>query len=195
MSYKGLDFAASESAPHLGGNIRIGDPLTYCPSVWDYLISRFCIESALDLGSGRGYAASYLSRKGVRVIAVDGLEENVTRSIYPTLMHDLTKGPVVTEVDLVHCHEVVEHISETFLDNLLASLLTGKVIVMTHAVPGQGGHHHVNLQPRDYWVSHMHKRGAALLEEDTCRVRNLAERDGSKYMAATGLVFANQRRA
>jgi hypothetical protein len=194
VSYQGLQDASSESAPHLGGNIKIGDPYTYCPSVWDYLILRFGVESALDLGSGTGNAASYLHKKCVRVIAVDGLEENAQRSIYPTLVHDLTKGPIVTRVDLVHCQEVVEHVEETFLGNLLASLLTGKVIAMTHAVPGQAGYHHVNLKPKSYWVSHLSRCGAELLVEDTRRVRELARRDGAKYMAETGLVFVNRRR-
>jgi SAM-dependent methyltransferase len=194
MSYKGLETAANEAAPHLGGNIKLGDPYTYCPSVWDYLILRFGIESAMDLGSGTGIAASYLSKKGVRVIAIDGFEENAVRSVYPTVVHDLTTGPVVTRVDLVHCQEVAEHIEEKFLDNLLDSLLTGRVVALTHAFPGQDGYHHVNLQPREYWVSHMAQRGAVLLEEDTRRVQELAKRDGAPYMAASGLVFGNQRR-
>src|ERR1017187_10132872 len=92
MSYKGLEAAASASEPHLGGNIKLGDPYTYCPSVWDYLLSRFSIETAMDLGSGTGIAASYLSKRGVRVVAVDGFEDNLSRSVYPTLVHDLTKG-------------------------------------------------------------------------------------------------------
>jgi hypothetical protein len=33
---------------------------------------------------------------------------------------------VETRVDLVHCHELVEHIEETFLDNVLASPMCGK---------------------------------------------------------------------
>ncbi|MGO9991027.1 MAG: class I SAM-dependent methyltransferase [Steroidobacteraceae bacterium] len=192
MSYQGLEIAASGAAPHLGGNVKIGDPFTYCPSVWDYLVSRFGVTSALDLGSGAGNAAWYLSTKGVRVLAVDGFEDNVRRSIHPAIVHDLTQSPVVTRVDLVHCQEVVEHIDEAFLDNVLTSLLSGKVIAMTHALPGQDGYHHVNLQPQDYWVSHLAKRGAVLLEEDTRRVRELAARDGAPYMAATGLVFCNQ---
>jgi SAM-dependent methyltransferase len=194
MSYKGLNLAASDAAPHLGGNVKIGDPFTYCPSVWDYLISRFGVESAMDLGSGTGIAAAYLSRKGVKVIAVDGLTDNIQHSIYPAVMHDLTKGPVVTKVDLVHCQEVVEHIEEQYLENVLASLMSGKVIAITHALPGQDGYHHVNLQHADYWVSHLARWGAVLLEEDTRRVKILAEKDGAPYMAASALVFCNQRR-
>jgi hypothetical protein len=192
--YNGLETAHDEASPHLGGGIKLGDPFTWCPSVWDYLISRFGIETAMDLGSGCGNAAAYFYRKGVRVIAVEGHEASVRTSLYPAIRHDLTKAPVVTRVDLVHCQEVVEHIEEVFLDDLLSSMLSGKIIAMTHAVPGQPGFHHVNLQPQAYWVSQFARRGAVLLEEDTRRVRELARRDDAQYMATTGLVFANTSR-
>ena len=126
MSYSGLQGASSKDALHLGGNIRGGDPFTFSPTVWDYVISRFSIESVLDLGSGSGNASRYFHLRGLRVLAVDGLEENALSSLYPTVMHDLADGPVVTRVDLVHCQEVVEHIEERYLDHLLSSMLTGK---------------------------------------------------------------------
>lgn len=194
MSYAGLEVTKDNAAPHLGGSIKVGDPFTWCPSVWDYLISRFGIETAMDLGSGSGNTALYLYKKGIRIIAVEGYGPSVETSLYPAIRHDLTQAPVVTRVDLVHCQEVVEHIEEAYLENLLSSMLNGKIICMTHALPGQGGHHHVNLQPQTYWVSHLERRGALLLEEDTRRVRELAKRDEARYMAASGLVFANTRR-
>ncbi len=193
-TYGGLETAQDEVSPHLGGNIKVGDPFTWCPSVWDYLIARFGIETAMDLGSGCGNAAAYFHNKGIRMIAVEGYEANVRNSLYPAVQHDLTKAPIITKVDLVHCQEVVEHIDELYLDNLLASMLNGKIIAMTHAVPGQRGYHHVNLQPQAYWVSHFARRGAVLLEEDTRRARELARRDEAQYMATTGLVFANTSR-
>ena len=186
----------------------MGDPFTYCPSVWDYVISRFIPESALDLGSGCGNAAgrratapagARLRPAGRRCRAVRvGVWRHRRlsrrhRSI-PALKHDLTTGPVVTRVDLVHCHEVVEHIEEAFLDNLLSSLLCGKLILMTHALPGQFGHHHVNLQPPEYWIDKLEARGAILLSEDTSRIRALAEHDGAVYMAKTGMIFMNRQR-
>ena len=194
MNYKGLIGAIERDKHHLGGNVKVGDPFTYCPSVWDYVISRFIPESALDLGSGCGNAAAYFHRRGIKVIAVEGLETNVLSSLFPALKHDLTTGPVVTRVDLVHCHEVVEHIEEAFLDNLLSSLLCGKLILMTHALPGQFGHHHVNLQPPEYWIDKLEARGAILLSEDTSRIRALAEHDGAVYMAKTGMIFMNRQR-
>jgi hypothetical protein len=65
---------------------------------------------------------------------------------------------------------------------------------MSHAVPGQTGHHHVNCQPSEYWVDQLGRHGCALLAEDSRRVRALGERDGAIYLAHTGLVFMNRNR-
>lgn len=181
-------------APHLGGNILFGDPETFSPRVWDYLIDRFAPESVLDIGSGIGNAAAYFHRKGVRTVAVDGLGENIDKAVFPTILHDLTVGPVRTRVDLVHCQEVVEHIEERYLDNVLSTLMCGKYIVMTNALPGQGGFHHVNLQTTQYWIDHLAQRGCQVLGTDSNRVRALAQVDGAPYLAATGTVFANTKR-
>jgi SAM-dependent methyltransferase len=194
MNYAGLHEARSAAAPHLGGNLKEGDPWSFCPTVWDYVIGRFAIESVLDIGSGAGHAAAWFHRKGLRVIAVDGLLENVHASAYPATCHDITVAPVVARVDLVHCQEFVEHIEEQYIGNLLASLTAGRVILMTHALPGQNGYHHVNERPMEYWVGHLHRSGCALLREDTNRVRALASRDGADYMARTALVFSNTAR-
>lgn len=190
MTYAGLSFSADGSEPHLGGNVIQGDPFTYSPAVWEYTINRFAVSSVLDLGSGLGYAAEYFFRRNMRVIAVDGLKDNVRKAIYPTLKVDLCRSPIVCKVDLVHCQEVVEHIEEKYLDNLLSSLGCGRFVLMTHALPGQQGHHHVNLQPSEYWIEHMRRRGFSYLEEDSNRVRHLATSEGARYVAASGLLFA-----
>ena len=60
MSYDGYGIPQiKDGQDHLGGNINEGDPYTYCPTVWNYLIDRFCIKSVMDLGSGRGHCANY----------------------------------------------------------------------------------------------------------------------------------------
>lgn len=190
-NYQGLTNVQNTTQAHLGGNLLEGDPYTYCPRVWDYLIGRFAIQSVLDLGSGMGYASQYFHSKGLQVLAVEGLPDNVDKSHYPCIEHDITKSPVNCRVDLVHCQEVVEHIEEQYLDNLLASLMCGRIIVMTNALPGQGGYHHVNEQPTEYWIQHLQKRGCRVLVEDSNRVRNLAADEGAVYLAKTALVLAN----
>jgi hypothetical protein len=128
----------------------------------------------------------------MQVLAVDGLVYNVDKAIYPTLLCDLTKSSVHCKVDLVHCQEVVEHIEEKYIDNLLKSLACGKYIVMTNALPNQGGYHHVNEQTTEYWIEHLRKRNYEVLIEDSNRVRALAAKDGARYLAATGLVLVDK---
>jgi hypothetical protein len=188
-TYSGATFLHSKVEPHLGGNVLEGDPYTFCPKVWSYVIERFAIRSVLDLGSGIGYSADFFYRKGLRTVAVDGLTDNVKMALYPTICHDLTKGPLVTCVDLVHCQEVVEHIDEAFLENLLVTLSCGRIILMTHASPGQGGYHHVNEKTDRYWVRHLAQQGYNLLPEDTERIRTIAKNERATYMHATGLIF------
>lgn len=194
MGYTGLDNVSSAGEQHLGGNIREGDPYTHAPRVWDYILDRFAVKTVLDLGCGMGYSSQYFFNRGRQVIAVDGLKENIDKAVYPSVAIDLEKGPVYCRVDLVHCQEVVEHIEETFIENLLQSLACGRFVLMTHAVPGQGGYHHVNLKPAEYWIEHMARYHCSLMEEDTRRVRALATEDGAAYLARTGMLFANKAR-
>lgn len=194
VTYDGLRGVSDDAQAHLGGNVVEGDPFTYAPLVWDYLIRRFAVQSVLDLGSGMGYSAAYFYNAGIKVIAAEGLEQNCESAVFPTILCDMTLAPVKCKVDLVHCQEVVEHIEEVYLDNLIKSLCCGKYVLMTNALPGQGGHHHVNEQPTEYWIEKMSQYGCEVLLEDSNRIRELAAQDGAIYLAKTGLVLANRNR-
>ena len=74
------------------------------------------------------------------------------------------------------------------------SLRSGKIILITHAVPGQGGYHHVNLQTSDYWIHHMGLAGCSVLVADSLRIRQIAKEEGAVFMANTGLLFVNNAR-
>jgi len=178
--------------PHVGGNLLEGDPWTFCPGVWNYVIDRFAIKSVLDLGCGLGYSSRYFSRQNLDVVAVDGMLDNVQNCIYPATLCDLTQGCVTARVDLVHCQEVVEHIEEQYLDNLLSSLTCGKFILMTNALPGQGGYHHVNEQPTEYWIEHLKRYNCELMPEDTARIRKIAQAEGAHWMSQTGSIYINR---
>lgn len=194
-TYAGMRLA---QGGHVGGNIIEGDPLTFAPSVWTYMIERFSVRSVLDLGCGAAFSSRWFASKGLDVLAVDGFRDNIERSVFPAVQIDLTKMAVATRVDLVHCQEVVEHVEEAFIDNVLASLACGRVVLMTHALPHpQGlaqGHHHVNEKPPEYWFAAMARVNCHVLPEDTNRVRRLAVAEGAKYLAETGLVLANRNR-
>jgi len=194
MKKKKYTYAIDEKNLHLGGNFIEGDPATFSPSAWKYLIDKFGLSSVLDVGSGRGYAGKWFLDQGLSVVAIDGLVDNVSNSIIPAIEHDLTNSPFLVTTDFVNCVEVVEHIEEEFLDNLLTTLCSGRILLMTHAVPGQDGWHHVNCQHSEYWISHLKSRNFTLLEDDSKHIQQLAEQDGAAHIARNGLVFKNESR-
>ena len=130
--------------PDLGGNFRHGANACFMPVLWKYLVDRFGVRSVLDVGCGEGQSVLYFHRLGVVAHGIDGLRLNVERAVFPIAWHDLTVGPYYMPVDMVNCIEVVEHIEEKYLNNLLNTLTNGRIICLTYAVPEQDGHHHVN---------------------------------------------------
>lgn len=184
------EFLVEYGAPHVGGNVWQGDPLTFAPTVWRYMIDRFCARTVLDVGSGRGHAARWFHGAGCAVVAMDASHVNVQRALYPTVHHDLCYGQLTCPVDLVHCQEVAEHIPEQYVDNLIGTLANGQTVLMSHAEPGQTGYHHVNLQPSDYWIAKLEARGFLFLDIDTARAREYAKRDGADHLARSALVFS-----
>lgn len=156
------------------------------------MVGRFAVRSVLDVGSGRGHAASWFHREGCAVVAMDGEQLNVKTALFPTVQHDMTVSPFICPVDMVHCQEVVEHIDPAHLGNLMATLANGSVVLMTHAGPGQIGHHHVNCQPSEYWVKQFAKWQFGLLPDDTEKVREIAKLDKAHHLARSGLVFAKK---
>ena len=171
---------------HLGGyTIGEPDPASWYPEMWKWLINELDIRTMIDLGCGEGYTTEFFHNLGVRSVGVEGCEVN-----NPLVkQHDFTEGPYETwrwtrRFDLVWCCEVVEHIEEEFLPNLMETIQGAKYVAMTHAFPGQGGHHHVNCQTGLYWLAQFYRYGYEL-DERTEKARELA----SGHFARSGMLF------
>jgi SAM-dependent methyltransferase len=184
-----VEYVVDCAAPHLGGNIRGGDPHSWEPALWAWLRERYAPRVVLDLGCGEGHAAAEFARLGCTAIGLDGLGYNAAATAargVPCLHHDLTRGPLlVAGVDLAWCCEVVEHVAPEHVGALLGTLATARVVTMTHAVPNQGGWHHVNCQPADYWIGHLAAHGYTLQDAATTHARTLAR----GWFRHTGLIF------
>src|SRR5262245_12788883 len=203
-------------AGHLGGYIAAdahhphGDPATYFPALWDWLIAQFRPQTVLDVGCGEGHALDYFLQAGGRAAAgqpghfpagiyalgIEGCRQALAAGVVPPgriVLHDFTTGPVALPplvaragFDLVWSCEFVEHVAARYREHFLAAFALGRVVAMTHAEPGQGGHHHVNEQPRDYWVSALAAHGFALDAARTAASRRL---DPSGHWRRSGLIF------
>lgn len=177
------------SRPDLGGNIRHGDIHTFAPLLWRYLVERFAVTSVLDVGCGEGHAVSFFRKLGLHAHGIDGLVQNVRNAVIPIALHDLLAAPYVMPVDFVWSCEVAEHIAPDRVANYLDTLANGRVVAMTHALPGQPGHHHVNCQPDEYWITGMVERGF-LLDSENATYRTISGKDNvGNYFTASGLVF------
>jgi len=171
---------------HLGGNVEGGDPNTFYPALWEWMVKELGVKSVLDVGCGQGYALREFKRLGCEAFGIDGLPENVADCGGLAVVHDLTTGPYRCErVDLVWCCELVEHVEDKFLANLLGTLSGGRLVAMTHALPGQIGYYHVNCRAPDYWVEKMDEAGYVLRRDLTDKSRGLAH----SYWNSTGLIF------
>lgn len=186
-------FILDEKSKHLGGNLLFGDAASFSPKVFEYVMKRFCIGSVLDIGAGLGNISSYIQKQyAVPVIGVEGLLYNVQNAMYPLVHHDLTKGSFFCPCDLTISVELVEHIEEQYLDNLMKTLCNSSFTLITHALPGQGGQGHVNEQNSDYWITAFEKYGFGLLTTESQIIRNIAAQEvhGGTYFSQSGLLFA-----
>ena len=134
------------------------------------LLPEMKIASLLDIGAGHGaWAAEWLEAGVKDVIAVDGDYVTIDQLAIPSanfLAHDLaTPLDLKRKFDLVQTLEVAEHLpaakADLFVDNLVAH---GDVILFSAAVPHQGGEHHVNEQPPEYWREKFARRGYAAFD-------------------------------
>lgn len=181
--------AFDPNRPDLGGNVLHGDINTFMPILWKFLIERFGISSMLDVGCGEGHAVKFFHRMGVHSHGIEGMRSNLKNAVIPIAHHDLLTGPYIMPVDLVWSCEVAEHIIEDKVDNFIDTLANGRVVAMTHAVPGQDGHHHVNCQTSEYWIQKMQTRGYSLVIGNQY-FRDLATKEiYPTYFSTSGLVF------
>lgn len=182
----------------LGGYIEGGDENTSCPMLWEWLIVEQRVKSMLDIGCGEGHALSYFRERGCDVVGIDGIEQpdpSISQHDYRDsswVPYDIaTNKPA--RFDLAWSAEFVEHIEEPHIPNFMETFKCADLALITHAVPGQGGFHHVNCQPAEYWIDVFDQNGFDLDEPLTTITRLVAGNEKWSYYVATGLVFRNRQ--
>jgi hypothetical protein len=169
--------------PHLGGH---NNETNMDEPILDYLIARYAPKSFLDVGCGPGGMVAAARKRGLVALGIDG-----DNSVKPDVLHDYTKGPMERTLDLpspvlVWCVEFVEHVKEAYLLNVLDTFRRADVLFLTHALPGQGGYHHVNEQLPEYWIDAMDKIGFGIEKKATTDSRSVAI---NTYTKRSGLAF------
>lgn len=125
-------------------------------------------RSVIDLGCGLGRYIERLSQPdmgGISVEGFDGHPDTASLSGGMGQVLDFTDPGAADAIgqsaDLVLCLEVGEHIPRQFEDRMI-QLVTGaalRMVVLSWAVPGQGGHGHVNVRSNEYIEAKMNAKG------------------------------------
>jgi len=135
-------------------------------------------QPVVDLGCGMGYYALALQQAGWKVRAFDGTPDLDSIGVFRGIEElDLSQPFTTSAQSSVICLEVGEHIplecEQTFLDNLAAN--TKRRLILSWAIPNQGGKGHINERPNDYIINEMGKRGFVFKPEPTNSLRSVTE--------------------
>jgi len=190
---------------HLGGFIIENDPATFTPGLWRWICGKYKIKSVVDIGCGMGYSIKEFLNHCSDVVGLDGSDYIQENSEWKDLIEkvDFANKKYVPDrtYDLAWSSEFLEHVEEQYIPNYIEVFNNSKYAAVTHAGPGQGGHHHVNCQPSEYWIKVFEDNGFEFLEEDTEELKRIAYADGLKYnpeykdnhFFLRGLFFRNKR--
>lgn len=136
-----------------------------------------------DVGCGNGYMISNLHKYNKKVWGVDAakkFEEYVDKPVRKFVKTvDLTKDVGLDKCDAALCFEVAEHIDKKYADTLVKNIVSTKAstILFTAARPGQEGTHHINLQPKEYWLKKFSGYGYCLDSALTDKFKNELVKD------------------
>lgn len=165
---------------HLGGAYPQGDANTIMADVWGYLITKYDLHSMLDIGCGYGHAMEWFSRFLVHAVGIDGDPSCIAGNQLQghAFLHDFTAGPPPPEIikptdrfDLAWSAEFLEHVEECYMPYYMDAFRKCKYACITHALPGQEGCHHVNLQESGYWIQSFAEAGFVFDPKETSILR------------------------
>lgn len=124
------------------------------------------VHTVVDVGCGSGAILAALGRAGVSGTGLEYAEAALARCRAKGLtVHKFdieAEAPPALRADLALSTEVAEHLPAARADAYVDMLVgIADTVVMTAAVPGQGGTDHVNEQPNAYWIAKFQARGFA----------------------------------
>ena len=137
--------------------------------VLPYVRSLLKPKSVLDVGCGVGTWLKVWSELGAEIQGIDS-NQIPEKSLYVPRSRiqicDLSSismsavNKTTDRFDLVETLEVAEHLEEHVADGFVDFLCSkADAVLFSAAIPHQGGTHHVNLQPIDYWNKKFQSRG------------------------------------
>ena len=151
-------------------------------------------EKAADLGCGNGRYCAVFKAYGWSIVhGYEGTPGVISLGIYDDIFQiDLSKRRWVDiDYDFVMCLEVGEHVPEKYEEFFLDTItnFSSKDLIMSWAIPGQGGAGHLNEKPNEYIIGELAKRGFVHNEDGSDELRKFSS---LKWLRNTILVFSRE---
>jgi hypothetical protein len=173
------------------------------PGIFRSLRSVFpAAQRYADVGGGSGGMAAHAKHLGLDVTTCEhsatGRMLARLQGVRAVSFDVATDGPdrLGAPADIAYSIEVAEHIPRE-LSRRFAGFIAGAapIAVVTAAPPGQGGHGHINEQPREYWIEQFREAGMDYRSDESARLRSelLANLpDQQSYIGNSVMVFARR---
>lgn len=134
-------------------------------------------HSLVDFGCGRGSYIKILQWIGMNCEGYDGNPDSAALSGGIAQIMDVSQPVRLSHTfDWVLSLEVGEHIPKqyesTFIENLVHHAVHG--IILSWAIPGQGGYGHVNTRENSYIKARLTKQGFSFDEQSSLQLRQKA---------------------
>lgn len=152
----------------------------YDPALAQYIRETFLFQSIADVGCGLGNYCKFFKESGIPIVhGYEGTQEINKIAVYDDIFSmDLTKNRwVEIGYDLVLCLEVGEHIPKNheqgFINNLCRYV--EDLLIISWAIPGQGGAGHFNEKSNECVIREFSKRGMAFDKRASLKLREAAD--------------------
>jgi hypothetical protein len=143
----------------------------------------------IDLGCGPGTYLRYFHDVGFEHLkGIEGTELNFEIGVVKVA--DLTRPFTLEKKGNIICLEVAEHIPEEFMDKFLHNVVNhlDGTLILSWAIPGQGGLGHVNCRHNIWVIDEMQKRGLVFNLQDSLKARAMVS-NHARWFRDTLLVF------
>lgn len=152
-------------------------------SIAKLIVDTYHPKTIVEFGCGPGHLTRELDKLNINVSAIDGFSnpdfKNTQRITFNKV--DLNDQEAVAQFlgdrkfDLAVCTEVGEHLNPGSSAHLIKYLTqSAPVVIFSAAVPGQGGHGHINCQAREFWHDLFSSNGFRLIDSFRQKLRNNA---------------------